>query len=233
VSEIPIEEEKPMKETPTRPLVDEEGVEPAWDIAYLFPPQGQWTEDEYLALDTKRLVELSNGRLEVLPMPTTSHQFLVVYLYGLLLTHITPGQLGTVLIAALPVRLWRGKIREPDVVFMLKEHASRIGEKFWKGADLVMEVVSEGAKDRQRDLVKKRREYARAGIPEYWIVDPFEKRITVLKLAGKEYVVHGEFSPDDTASSALLAGFTVDVGEAFAHSQLHTNSGKSRRKRRK
>ena len=124
-------------------------------------------------------------------------------------------------------------MREPDVVFMRKEHASRIGEKYWKGADLVMEVVSEGKKDRQRDLVKERREYARAGIPEYWIVDPLEQRITVLRLAGKHYAVHGEFGPGDTATSALLAGFTVDVGEAFARSQLPADRGKPRRKRRK
>ena len=44
--------------------------------------------------------------------------------------------------------------------------------KYPSGADLVMEVVSGGREDRKRDLVTKRRDYARANIPEYWIVDP-------------------------------------------------------------
>src|SRR5438552_12224453 len=124
---------------PKSALVADEPT-PAWEIAHLFPAQGEWSEEEYLALDTNRLVELSNGSIEVLPMPTTSHQRLLLHLYGLLFTFTSACDLGTVLTAALPVRLWRKKIREPDVVFMRKEHADRIGEKFWKGADLVMEV---------------------------------------------------------------------------------------------
>lgn len=46
--------------------------EPTYAIAELFPAQGEWTEEEYLALDTNRIVELSDGRLEVAEMPTKS-----------------------------------------------------------------------------------------------------------------------------------------------------------------
>ena len=190
--------------------------EPAWDVALLFPPEGQWSEEEYLALDVNRIVEFSHGCLEVPPVPTTSHQFLVVWLCGLLQQFAAGGELGTVLVAPLRVRLWRGKFREPDLVFMLKEHSERIGEEYWEGADLVMEVVSQDVEGRRRDRQTKRREYARAGIPEYWIVDPQEKQITVLRLAGKQYVVHGEFPEGKVASSHLLQGFTVDVKDAFS-----------------
>ena len=143
-----------------------------------FRARGNWSEEDYLALNGNQLVEFSQGFLEVLPMPTTSHQLLVVYLYGLLWQYIIGRDLGTVLVAPLRVRLGRGKFREPDIVFMLKEHAGRIGEDFWTGTDLVMEVVNGEDEDRSRDLVTKRREYARAGIGEYWIVDPQEERIT-------------------------------------------------------
>jgi Uma2 family endonuclease len=188
--------------------------------------------EEYLGLDGNHPVEFSNGHLEVLPMPTTSHQVLVLYLYGLLLAFTTRHDLGAVLVAPLRVRLWRGKFREPDVVFMLKEHASRIGEDFWQGADLVMEVVSRDVDDRRRDLVTKRREYARAGILEYWIVDPREERITVLRLSGKHYVVHGEFPKETVALSYLLQGFTVDVSEAFAR-RVHTGLKSQRKPKRR
>src|SRR5438876_8463177 len=62
--------------------------EPAWEIAYLFPRQGDWTEDDYLGLDAINsgfpLVELSNGRVEVLPMPTQPHQLIMLFVYELL-----------------------------------------------------------------------------------------------------------------------------------------------------
>jgi Uma2 family endonuclease len=189
---------------------------PTWEIAHLFPAQGQWSEDEYLALNGNRHIEFSHGFLEVLPMPTTSHQLLVVFLHALLAGFAAGSGLGLALLAPLSVRLWRGKFREPDVVFMRQEHADRIEEDFWRGADLVMEVVSGAAEDRRRDLVTKREEYARARIPEYWIVDPQEQRIVVLKLAGKQYAVHGEFAPGSQATSWSLPGFQVDVTQAFA-----------------
>jgi Uma2 family endonuclease len=198
-------------------------------VAYLFPAQGDWSEEDYLALGGNQLVELSDGFLEVLPVPTTSHQFLVLYLYGLVLAFTTPKDLGTVLVAPLRVRLRRRKFREPDVVFMLRKHADRIGEEFWTEADLVMEVVSGDDEDRRRDLITKRREYARAGISEYWIVDPREERITVLRLTGKRYVVHGEFLKGTVATSHLLRGFTVDVSEAFSRSIPPTPPRKRRR----
>ena len=204
--------------------------EPAWEVAYLFPTQGNWSEEEYLALDGNYLVEFSNGSIEVLPMPTTSHQLMAICLHGLLHAFVSRRGLGTALVAPLKVRLWSSKSREPDVLFMLKKHARRIGEEFWEGADLVMEVVSGNAEDRRRDLVTKRQEYAKAGIPEYWIVDPQEGRITVLRLSGNRYAVQGAYSKGQAASSVLLRGFVVDVKEVFSHQIGKNGPGRHKEK---
>ena len=187
--------------------------EPAWEIARLFPNQGFWSEEEYLALDGNHLVEFSDGYVEVLTMPTTSHQLIALFVYRTLETFVAARNLGTVLVAPLRVRLRTGKYREPDITFMLQQNARRIGEQFWEGADLVMEVVSD---DRRRDLDTKREEYARAGIPEYWIIDPQLGRILVLRLEGNSYVVHGEFVRGAQATSVLLTGFAVAVSEVLA-----------------
>ena len=205
-----------MRSTPSARVRTTRFPEPTWDVAHLFPPQGQWYEEDYLALNGNRLVELSHGHLEVLPMPTTSHQIIAAYLYRLLYAFVTARNLGTVLFAPLRIRLSRGTYREPDVLFMRKEHAERIHEKWWDGADLVMEVVSGEVEDRRRDLVIKRRDYARAAIPEYWIVDPEEETITVLRLAGRRYVVHGVFSQGMTAASHAEPEFTVEVTKALS-----------------
>jgi Uma2 family endonuclease len=53
---------------------------------------------------------------------------------------------------------------------------------------------------------------------EYWIVDPLEQRITILRLAGPTYEVHGQFAAGAKAASALLPGFEVDVTEAIERS---------------
>lgn len=147
-------------------------------------------------------------------MPSQSHQLITIILFHLLSQFVDAKQLGMVLFAPMRVQLWPGKIREPDLLFMLAEHAERREEQVWQGADLVMEVVSPD--DRRRDLVTKRREYAQAGIPEYWIVDPQQREITVLMLANDKYDVHGVFIPDEHADSVLLAGFSVSVEEVFA-----------------
>jgi len=192
-------------------------AEPTWDVAKLFPDQGTWSPEEYLELNANRLVEFSHGILEVLPMPSQTHQLMVLYLYQLLLNFSETRRLGMTLVAPLPVQLWPGKFREPDVVFMLAANAARRGEQYWEGADLVMEVVS--TDDRRRDTETKRREYAQAGIPEYWIVDPQNEQLTVLTLDGGSYAVVGEFAAGETAVSRLFAGFAVEVTAVFTAAQ--------------
>jgi len=189
--------------------------EPTWDIAHLFPAQGQWSEWEYFALETERGVEFSNGTIEVLPMPTQRHQIILALLVRLLTRFCEQNMPATVLPSGLRVRLWPGKIREPDVVLMLAVHDDRRGEEFWEGADLVVEIVSGSEKDRVRDLVHKRREYAQAGIPEYWIVDPEMETVSVLGLEGDSYTAHGIFHRGENATSQLLHGFAVSVDQLF------------------
>jgi Uma2 family endonuclease len=78
-------------------------AEPAWDIARLFPTQGDWSEAEYLALNTNRLVELSDGCVEVLPLATEEHQEIVAFFYNRLYAFTEANRLGKVLFAPMPV----------------------------------------------------------------------------------------------------------------------------------
>ncbi len=190
--------------------------QPAWEVAFLFPSQGEWSENDYLGLDTNRLVELVNGNLEVLPMPTYEHQLIVWYLAEVLRAFISRQHPGTVVFAPMPMRIRPKTFREPDVAYVPAGLGAKPRDKQLMGASLVMEVVSEDDKSHKRDYQEKRSDYAELGVPEYWIVDPYAERITVLILDASQYRIHGEFAPGLMAYSQLLPGFAVDVSAVFA-----------------
>jgi len=193
--------------------------EPIWEIATLFPPQGQWTADEYLGLQTNRLVEFDDGKLEFLPAPTELHQLIAFYLCTLLRNLGSGDPPGLALMSPFRVKVSESKFREPDVLFMLDENRNRRNNQFWDGADLVVEVVSDD--DPNRDFQIKKKEYAEAGITEYWIVDPRDRSISVLALdAGKAtYRISGRYEEGQIAKSVLLTEFEVSVKAVFDQPQ--------------
>ena len=180
----------------------------------LRPPQGCWSEKDYLWLtdSCNRFIEFTNGCIEKLPMPTDTHQGILSYLNDLFRAYIRPHG-GIVRFSVLRLRVGPGKFREPDLLLLQDANDERRSDRYWSGADLVVEVVSPD--DPDRDYITKRTDYAEAGIPEYWIVDPQKATITVLSLTDNTYAEHGEFHPGDNATSPLLDGFTADVTEVL------------------
>ena len=178
------------------------------------PRQGAWSDEAYLRLTDycRRLVEFTDGFVEELPMPTSSHQLVALYLYRLLHDYLRP--LGGVAMAApLRMRVREGKYREPDILILRSGSDNRFQDRYWLGADLTVEVVSPDKPS--RDWIDKRKDYAEAGIPEYWIADPRDETVTVLVLDEDAYTEHGVFGRGDTATSRLLEGFSVDVAAMF------------------
>jgi Uma2 family endonuclease len=180
----------------------------------LRPLQGDWTAAQYLKISEQQryLVEFTDGTIEVLAMPTDKHQVILLFLYELLKLFISP-QNGKVLVAPLRIQIRPEKFREPDVLLVRNADDPRRQNRFWLGADLVMEIVSDD--DPERDTVVKVADYAEARIPEYWIVNPLDETITVLTLADTQYRTHGVFRHGEAATSLLLPGFSVDVAAVF------------------
>jgi Uma2 family endonuclease len=176
--------------------------------------QGMWTPEQYLQMTnhSRRLLEFTDGRLEVLSVPTDRHQSILRFLFLALHLFLEPRG-GTVFFASLRLQLREGKFREPDLLLLRDAEDPRRQNAYWLGADLVLEVVS--ADDPERDTKVKVVDYAEASIPEYWIVNPQEETITVLHLAGDQYAEHGVFRRGETATSVLLEGFAVTVDEVL------------------
>lgn len=181
----------------------------------LLPRQGEWGDEGYLWVTdhTNHIIELTDGYLEVLPAPTDDHQSILQRLLLAFIAFLEPRG-GVVHFAPLRLRVRTGKFREPDLLLLLDANDPRSQNRYWLGADLVLEVVSEDNPQRDYDL--KRRDYAEAGILEYWIVDGQKQIVTVLRLEDGAYVEHGVFGLGATASSPFLPGFQVAVASLFA-----------------
>lgn len=188
---------------------------PTWELADLFwPHQGDWTVEKYLQLDTSRAIEFIDGFLEFLPMPDEIHQDLIEYIYLAVKAVLQRRGNGVAKFSPFKVRVAESRFREPDVCVLLDREDRRRGQEYWAGADIVFEVVSP---DRpQRDYEEKRADYAAAGIPEYWIVDPRTRTVTLLELVGGAYAERGVYTAADIVTSGVLEGFRLPVYECFA-----------------
>jgi Uma2 family endonuclease len=214
---------EPMSEARTH-LPSKDG-EPAWEAAYFFPPQGRWSEADFLQFHTNRMAELVNGRLEILPMPTWLHQLILDFLLTEVKEHLkSTNDQGIVLFAPLPTKLFAGTIREPDILYVAKENLPGRGVKYPSNIDLAMEIVSEGTDARKRDYEDKRIDYAKAAVSEYWIVDPEQRVITVLGLHGESYENLGEFRAGQQAQGRYWPGFSISVDKVLALVDSHPDA---------
>ena len=202
----------PMSSHTPAPATDDLG-KPAWRVALFYPEQGGWTEADYFGLEGGPLVEFDDGSVEVLDMPTKEHQRIVQFLFVLMAHCVSEHRLGEVFIAPMPVRLWPRKFREPDVVFVGNGRSETDG--YPNGADLVLEVVSPGKKNRRRDIEIKSVEYAKAGIAEYWLIDLENRSLTVHLLSGNQYD-KVTYSDAATVESIRIPGFQVSVAAILA-----------------
>lgn len=156
-----------------------------------------------------RRVEWAEGEVIEHVPPVTRHQQIANFL-SILLSHFTElTDSGTLLVAPYLMLLSpEGPAREPDVLFIAKEHATRILRDRLDGpADLVVEVVSEDSV--RRDRSDKFDEYQQFGVREYWLIDarPGRERedFWILDEAGK--YLAGHLTADGAYHSTVLPGF--------------------------
>jgi Uma2 family endonuclease len=189
-------------------------------VLEILPEQGHWSEADYLWLTdhTNRLIEYTDGYIEELATPTDDHQAIIGFLYELLKALVAPAG-GVVRFAALRLYVKPRRYREPDILVLLDKNDPRRSNRYWSGADLVVEVVSDDEQSRARDYETKRADYAAGGIPEYWIVDPQEEVVIVLALGPEgtpgAYVEHARGGRGERVASALLPALVVSVDEVF------------------
>lgn len=209
--------ETTVAQTPPKPIqtaVSDVGQTQRWTLEISLTPAGpraagrKMTYEEFLAwADEDTLAEWVNGEVVMTSPASYPHQDIADFLLSLMRVYVQLRNLGRLLSAPFQMKLEHG--REPDLIFVRQEHLDRLKKTYLDGpADLVVEIVSPESIGRDRG--EKFYEYARGGVPEYWLIDPqtqwaefyqLKEEHYIPVLSGKEGVYH----------SAVLSGFWLDV----------------------
>ena len=115
--------------------------------------------------------------------------------------------------APLDVILSNFDVVQPDLIFVSNARAHIIQDYIRGAPDLLVEILSPSTE--RRDRVVKRNLYARHGVGEYWLVDPYAKTITVLILGADGYDTRAVYGEGDTLASPTLPGFALDISLIF------------------
>jgi Uma2 family endonuclease len=165
---------------------------------------GSFIEERYEIID--------NIRYDLKPSPTVKHQKLVANLYQAL--YQTCHDSGVILFAPIDVYLNEENIFQPDLVFISNENEQIIKESRIEGApDLVAEILSPSTS--KNDKIRKKAQYERFGVKEYWIADPIHFIIDQFVLDHGQFRLQATFGDGDTISSDLFSCISVDLGDLF------------------
>ena len=139
------------------------------------------TYEEFLEwVDEDALAEGVDGVIGMTSPATLRHQEIAKFLVTVFSAFSEVHDLGQVTFAPFQMKLKRAG-REPDVLFVAKQHLGRFKKTYLDGpADLVVEIISPESKG--RDSSDKVAEYSEAGIPEYWLIDPILQQAVFYQL---------------------------------------------------
>ena len=166
--------------------------------------------------DDGRRHELIDGEHYVTPSPNTRHQRLVARLFDAIYGHLKVSLDGEVFLAPFDVVISNFDVVEPDLLFVAADQSAILTDKHVRGAPaLVIEILSPGT--RKTDELTKRRLYERAGVREYWIVDPELEVVKVFRreAQGLSRVAELSRQAGDNLTTPLLPGLAISLPALF------------------
>jgi Uma2 family endonuclease len=171
---------------------------------------------DFVALPGEDKADLIHGRIVSDMQPTYLHEVLVSLLHFVLKGFADARGLGEVLGSKSPILIDERNVFEPDVVFVsaVRRSGIRADGLITGGADVAVEVVSPSSK--RRDYADKRAGYERAGVAEYWIVDPMRGEAQFHRLSADGLYTDVSPAAGEAYESQALPGFRLDPAHLFA-----------------
>jgi Uma2 family endonuclease len=109
----------------------------------------------------------------------------------------------------------------PDLVFITHEKIDEIlnekDEKFHGAPEIVIEILSPGRVNARRDLQIKRELYEIFQVPEYWVVNPFEKEIVVFRRSDGDLSQDRIYRESEILTTPVLPRFKLKIKNLFAN----------------
>ena len=157
--------------------------------------------------------ELIEGSLFVSPFQSYAHQQVASALTVDLGNFVRDQRLGLVLCAGLKVVLGESTAVGPDLVYISNQRmgGSR-ADGFYGAPDLVVEILGEKP---AVDTFVKKNQYAKAGIPHYWIVDPSRRTLDAFRLEAGRHHRAASLREEDSFSPELFPGLVIPLGELW------------------
>ena len=176
------------------------------------------TYDDFVLIpDDGKRHELIDGEHYVTPSPNTRHQRISGRLYLLIANWLEAHPVGQVFYAPLDVVMSDVDVVEPDLLYVSNERASSVLTTLHvRGTpELIIEIASRGT--RKRDETIKRSLYDRAGVTEYWVVDPEIDAVRVYRRSGERFgrVVELSRETGDRLTTELLPGLELPLAHLF------------------
>ncbi len=174
----------------------------------------KYTYEDYLKTPDYERYELIEGDMLMTPSPATRHQRISRKLTVQLSIYVEKYNLGEIFVAPYDVYLNNENVVQPDIMFISKDRMNIIGEKNIQDApDIVVEIISES--NAYRDLVQKKKLYARFQVKEYWIVIPGEELIEIYTLKDNTYMFYKTYTKNDILESPYLQDMRIELKSIF------------------
>lgn len=181
------------------------------------PPQGHWTYADWEALpDDGNIYEIIDGVLYMTTAPSSFHQWIQQRLYRYLGIPVEDNRLGFVFTAPIGLLIPGCDPVQPDFVFVRQASAGIIRDRRIRGVpDLIIEILSPNSV--VYDTQVKLGAYARAGVPEYAIIDPRARTLDHYRLHSPgRYDGPRSFGETDVVSFDCLPAIRLRIADLFA-----------------